>query len=172
VRSRRPHHSRQAGQSDLGGALIGALAIVLASAALGILVNHFSSHGIPIIAKGGQLPLPPGIEAMTVAQARAALDAKSALFLDARIADEYPKSHLPGALSLPPESFNEKYPDLAERVEAAGTVIIYCESPECGDSILVAERLREVFAGKVYVVEGGWGAWVAAGYPVTTGSEP
>jgi rhodanese-related sulfurtransferase len=172
VPRRRPSHSRQAGQADLGATLVGALAIALAAAAFGILVNHFSSRGIPIIATGGQLPLPPGVEAMTVAQARAALDARSAVFLDARLAEEYRKGHLPGALSLPPDSFNEKYPDLAEAIETAGTTIVYCESPECGDSILVAERLKEVFAGRICVIEGGWGAWLAAGYPVTKGSEP
>jgi len=32
--------------TSLGGVLVGALAIVLASAALGILVNHFSPRGI------------------------------------------------------------------------------------------------------------------------------
>jgi len=148
--------------------------MVLGSATVGILVNHFSPRGIPIFGKGEelQLPLPPGVGAMEVEQARAMLDAKSAVFIDARGPAEYANSHVPTALNLPPDAFAEKYPDLAEQVEAAGTVIVYCEGMECGDSILVAERLREVFSGAVYVVERGWPSWVAAGYPVTSGVRP
>jgi len=167
-----PSSSR--GGADLGGVLLGALAIVLGSAALGILVNHFSPRGIPIFGKGEelQLPLPPGVGAMTVDQARAAWEAKSAVFVDARVPEEYEAAHVPGAFNLPPGEFEVRYPDLAEQVEAASTVIVYCEGMECGDSILVAERLRELYHGTIFVVERGWPAWVAGGYPVTAGSEP
>ncbi len=162
------------GGAGLGGVLVGALAIVLGSTALGILVNHFSPRGIPVFGKTDavQLPLPPGVGAMTVEQARAAWAAESALLVDARVPAEYQVSHVPGALNLPPGEFEIRYPDLAEQVEAASTVIVYCEGMECGDSIFVAERLREVYQGAIFVVERGWPAWLAASYPVTAGSQP
>ena len=162
------------GRADLGGVLVGALAIVLGSAALGILVNHFSPRGIPVFGKGEevQLPLPPGVEAMTVEGAHAAWEAESALLVDARVPEEYHVGHVPGALNLPPGEFEIRYPDLADQVESFSTVIIYCGGVECGDSVLLAERVREVYQGAVFVVEKGWAAWVTAGYPVTTGAEP
>ena len=171
---RRAIHRRRRGSADLGGVLVGALAIVLGSAALGILVNHFSPRGIPIFGQGEelQLPLPPGVEAMTMEQARTAWEAKSAVFVDARVPQEFEAAHVPGALNLPPGEFEVRYPDLAEQVEAASTVIVYCEGMECGDSIFVAERLREIYQGAIFVVERGWPAWVAGGYPLTTGAGP
>lgn len=170
---RRPR-SRVRGAAELCGVFLGALAIVLGSAAVGIAVNHFSPRGIPVFGQGEELelPLPPGVEAMTVEQARAAWEARSAVFVDARVPEEYQASHVPGALNLPPREFEARYPDLAEQVEAASAVIVYCEGRECGDSIFVAGRLREVYQGRVFVVEQGWPAWVAEGYPVTAGREP
>jgi rhodanese-related sulfurtransferase len=109
---------------------------------------------------------------MSVYQAHASSETGTAILIDARPGDRYATSHVPGAVNLPPDAFEEKYPDLAPQIETAGSAIVYCEGIECSDSIFVAERIREVFSGPVSVVERGWPAWVLAGYPITSGEQP
>ncbi len=155
-------------------ALFGALAIMVGGAALGLLVNHFSPRGIPVFARqSGEKPvslsLPAGLQSMTVEEAYAAWRDQAALFVDARAPQEYREGHIPGAVNLPPDEFEDRYPDLADRVEAAGSAIVYCQGVECGDAVMVAERLAEVYEGSVYVMEEGWEGWTAAGFPVASG---
>ena len=168
------HRRSSSGQSDLWGIALGALAILLGSSTLGIVVNHFSPRGIPIFAQGDQggLPLPPGLLAISPEEARRLLDDESVIFLDARSPEEYAEGHIRGALSLPLEAFEESYMDVAEEIESATSAVVYCEGMECADSVQTAERLLEAFSGKVYVLELGWRAWLEAGYPKTEGAQP
>ncbi len=164
--------------SALAYALLGALALVIGSAALGLAVNHFSLRGIPVLPVGQEqasaptIPLPSGLKSITLADAKKAFDDHTALFLDARPDADYTEAHLPGALSLPPGKFEELFLDLADRVEEAPAIIVYCSGAECSDSVEVAERLRETGDHTIYVLEAGWRAWSEAGYPTTTGPEP
>ena len=168
------HRRNSSAQSDLWGIALGALAILLGSATLGIVVNHFSPRGIPIFARGDQegLPLPPGLLAISPEEARRMLDDESAIFLDARSPEEYAEGHIRGARSLPLEAFEESYMDVAEQIESAASAVVYCEGIECADAVRTAERLLEAFPGKVYVLELGWRAWLEAGYPKTAGAQP
>ena len=186
----RPAHSRS-GHSDALVVLLGALAIVVGSSALGLAVNHFSPRGIPVFGAPAPVgrasdgasapeesrrlpvtPLPKGLSPITLPDARAALDNHLALFLDARPPDQYAESHIPGALSLPSDAFDDTFPDLADKIEASPFLIVYCEGAECSDAIHVAERLIEYgFLGTRVMVDG-FRAWADAGNPVTVGSSP
>jgi len=182
----------RSGHSDALVVLLGALAIVVGSSALGLAVNHFSPRRIPLfagtsvgqelapapgrvrqgLAPATAVPLPKGLSPITLPDARAALDNHLALFLDARPPDQYAESHIPGALSLPSDAFDDTFPDLADKIEASPFLIIYCEGAECSDAIHVAERLTEYgFLGTRVMVDG-FRAWVDAGNPVTVGSSP
>lgn len=165
---------RRAGSGDALGALLGALAIVVSAAVLGVVVNHVSAKGIPIFPEPGeeQLYLPPGVLALTAAEAYAVFEAGSALFLDARYPEEYAEGHIPGALNFPPDDFEEHFLDLIDEIEAAPKLVISCESVECSDSTQLAERLLEAVEVPVYVLEDGWRAWQEAGYPSKEGPEP
>ncbi len=175
TRQRKPNN---AGQRHLTGVLVGALALVVGSAAVGVAVNHFSPRGIPLLpeSRGGEeapavvLALPAGVGGVGLAEARDAFESGSALFLDARPPGEYAESHLPGALNLPPREFDDYFAQVVERVEEAERLIIYCEGVECSDAIEVAERLIEFGFSEVYVFEPGWRAWVDAGGPSAEGS--
>jgi rhodanese-related sulfurtransferase len=150
------------------GVLLGALALVAGSAALGIVVNHLSPRRIPLLptsteTEAGEAPalaLPPGLEGVGLAEAKRAFDDQSALFLDARSPDEYEEAHLPGALNLPAYEFDDYFFDLMDPIEEASRIIVYCHGGECSDSIAVAERLVEFGFPEVYVFEGGWRSWM------------
>jgi rhodanese-related sulfurtransferase len=156
--------------------LVGALAIVVGSAALGVVVNHFSPHGIPLLVQRSEaapaLDLPTGIVSVSLAEFQAAFRTQSALLVDARPPEEYEEGHVPGAVSLPAGAFEERYLDLMDVVEEAEATIVYCGGFECSESIQVAERLLEVGRTQVGVFEQGWRAWSESGGPSREGPEP
>ncbi len=163
--------------SDLLHIVVGAVAIVLASATIGVIVNHVSDRGIPLLAPSEQpasisLPLPPGLEGITPERARDLVGRPEVVVLDARMPEAYREGHLPGALSLPPRDFEERFLDVADQVEAASRVIVYCGGVECSDSIELGERLLEVLPGPIYVMEAGWSGWLAAGYTTEVAAVP
>ena len=173
-RSRR----RSRGRIDAYGIFLGAAAMVLGSAALGIAVNHLSPRGIPIFGQAAEgepelsLTMTGGVVRMALAEARASFEAGGALFVDARVEDDYREGHLPGALNIPPGEVGARLPDVADALTSAEAVVVYCHGVECSDAIGVAERLLEVIPEPVYVFETGLKDWIDAGYPVTEGMEP
>lgn len=171
-----PSPPTDAGRGSLARVLLGSLCLFLASTALGLLVNHFSPRGLPLFPPAqsqapAALPLPAGIESISPEQAYAAFQSRTALFVDARTPEEYAKGHIPGALNLPPRDFDARFPDLADRVESAPQLIVYCRSLECSDAIETAERLHELIPKPVGVFARGWEVWRPM-YPSTKGDRP
>jgi len=158
--------------------IVGALALVIGSAALGVVVNEISPRGIPLLfttAGADSTPtptLPKEIRGVDLRDALSAFDEQTALFLDARPPEDYAEGHVPGALSLPAYEFDDYFPEIADRVEEASRIIVYCDGVECSDSIHVAERLLEYGFSHVSVFESGWRAWAESGGPVEEGAEP
>jgi len=81
------------------------------------------------------------------------------LWIDARPAAEYHNEHIPGALSLNEEGYDQLVPKVLEQWEPDRTAVVYCDSPAARDSREVAERLRDFKLGPVFVLQGGWQAW-------------
>lgn len=172
-----PSHHPVAGHSDALVVILGALAIVAGASALGLAVNHFSPRRIPVFSPAAAaaptiIALPKGLDAITLAEAKAVFDERGALFLDARPPDQYAEGHIPGALNLPADAFDDSFLDLADQLEASPFIIVSCEGGECSDSIHVAERLLEYGFLGTRVMLDGFRAWADAGNPVTVGASP
>lgn len=104
-------------------------------------------------------PVPPG-ESITVFDAIALGD--SALWIDARPQDDFEREHVPGAVSLNEDHWNEMLPRILENWTPDKRIVVYCSSEGCGASREVARRLRsEAQLRNVFVLEGGWEAWLA-----------
>ncbi len=105
-----------------------------------------------------QSPIPAS-EMVTVAQARGWGD--NAIWVDARPAEEFEEKHVPGALSLNEDHWNDLLPAMLMAWSPQKRVVVYCSSESCGSSREVARRLREEAGLKnVFVLEGGWEAWL------------
>ena len=101
--------------------------------------------------------IPPS-ESVTVDQARAWGDA--AIWIDARPDEEFASEHVPGALSLNEDRWNESLPQFLAVWSPEKKVVVYCSSLGCNASREVARRLRkEAQLPDVFVLEGGWEAW-------------
>jgi rhodanese-related sulfurtransferase len=185
------HHARaSSGHSDALIVIAGALAIVIGASALGLAVNHLSSRRLslfpvppagqarssaaasPAAAAAPAIPLPKGLEAITIAEARTTYDKDLALFIDARPADQYAEARIPGAVSLPADAFDDHFPDAADKIEASPFLVIYCEGGDCSDAIHVGERLVEYGFLGIRIMVDGFEPWAKAGNPVSKGSPP
>ena len=82
--------------------------------------------------------------------------------LDALPASVFEQEHLPGARSLPLETFE---PEQVEWFDRTAGVLVYCFDQHCDLSARMAHRLADVGFDPVYDLIGGRAAWTALGLP-------
>ena len=103
-------------------------------------------------------PIPPS-ELVKVEQARAW--GENVIWVDARPEEEFARDHVPAALSLNEDRWNELLPQFLAAWSPGRKVVVYCSAESCDLAREVAERLRkEAQVSDVFVLEGGWEAWV------------
>lgn len=85
--------------------------------------------------------------------------------LDVRQPDEYEEGHVPGAVLIP----LDQLPDRLDEVPSGDPLYVVCRSG--GRSKKAAEVLRPRGVNAVNVA-GGTLAWIEAGEPTATGTEP
>jgi rhodanese-related sulfurtransferase len=105
-----------------------------------------------------QSPVPTS-QIVSVTQARSM--GENVIWVDARPSDEFGQSHIPGAISLNEDAWNELLPEFLGQWSPDKRVIVYCSAKSCNAAAEVARRLREE-AGlqDVFVLDGGWEAWL------------
>ena len=105
-----------------------------------------------------QSPIPAS-EMVTVAQARAW--GANAIWVDARPDVEFEREHVPGAVPLNEDRWNELLPQFLAAWSPEKRVVVYCSSQSCNASREVARRLRdEAQLKNVFVLKGGWEEWL------------
>jgi rhodanese-related sulfurtransferase len=100
-------------------------------------------------------------EMVTVDQARTWGDA--AIWVDARPDDEFARDHVPGAISLNEDRWDELFPQFSTVWSPEKRVVVYCSAESCDLARDVAERLRKTTQPpmeNVFVLQGGWEAWL------------
>lgn len=101
----------------------------------------------------------PASEMVTVDRARAWGD--NAIWVDARPEEEFARDHVPNALLLNEDRWNELLPQFLAAWSPGKKVVVYCSSQSCNASREVARRLRdEAQLKNVFVLEGGWEKWL------------
>lgn len=81
------------------------------------------------------------------------------LWIDARSASAYQEAHIPGALPLNLDAWDEQIEAVMLQWLPGVPVVVYCDSRACGASHDVAERLRTQYGfSDVRVLHGGWAA--------------
>jgi rhodanese-related sulfurtransferase len=101
----------------------------------------------------------PASEMVTVEQAQAW--GENAIWVDARPDEEFARDHVPGALSLNEDRWNILLPQFLSTWSPEKKVVVYCSARSCNAARQVARRLRsEVQLKNVFVLEGGWEAWL------------
>ena len=85
----------------------------------------------------------------------------SAMWVDARPDNEFEQDHVPGAIPLNEDRWNELLPAFLGQWSPDKKIIVYCSSQSCNASREVAKRLRDEAQLKdVFVLQGGWEEWL------------
>ena len=103
----------------------------------------------------------PASEMVSVVQARAW--GENAIWIDARPDEEFARDHVPGAVSLNEDRWNELLPQFLAVWSPEKKIVVYCSSQSCNASREVAHRLRNQAQPpmqNVFVLEGGWEEWL------------
>ena len=114
---------------------------------------------------------PPAAPAgpLSVQDAKAALDAQQAVFVDARPANGFVFGHAPGAVNLPAAQFEEAFAARGGALPHDKKIVVYCGDAACPEAGQVVDALgKKGFANAVRLATG-WSSWTAAGYPVQRG---
>jgi len=102
------------------------------------------------------------ITTISVEDAKALFDKGGVVFLDVRGEKEYRSGHIPGAMNVPRGLLEfvigNKIPD------KNATIVVYCKSG--GRSCLASHTLVKMGYQNIKNMDGGWKAWIGAGYPV------
>jgi len=105
-----------------------------------------------------QSPIPPS-QLVSVDQARQW--GGIVVWVDARPDVDFARDHVPGAISLNEDRWNELLPQLLSTWSPEKKVVVYCSAQSCDLAREVAERLRkEAQLPDVFVLEGGWEGWL------------
>jgi rhodanese-related sulfurtransferase len=154
-----------------------AVLIVVFSLFTGVIYNVFSGGGISI--KGSwskkvfsdSLVVPYSYDkadppAITLTQAMTYFQTHNTIFLDARLEEDYKAGHIPRALNLPLDEFDQYYPKVELFLSKDKNIIAYCDGTECEASLFLARILKDKGFKNLKIFFGGWTEWNKAGLPV------
>lgn len=158
--------------------------LILASLALslGLVFNALRDNSLPLIYQdkeqrlekavariaASEVPaLPSGNvqENLSLQEFQVYVENRQALILDARAEIFYRFGHVPGALPLPRDDFENAYGKIRSWIEGdkSKLLIVYCSNSACEDSTLVQKALKKLGYGRISMFHGGWAAWTQAG---------
>jgi rhodanese-related sulfurtransferase len=86
------------------------------------------------------------------------------IWVDARPAEEFERDHVPNAVSLNEDRWNEGLSQfLAKDWSPEKKIVVYCSAASCNLAEDVARRLREEakLPNDIRILKGGWEAWLA-----------
>ncbi len=157
-----------------------ALALCVVGAALGLGANTLTPRPAPLGGRVAATAESPGAMCQVPGQAvvvpRISVDdatplcvACSAVFVDARSAEEYAAGHVTGAVHLAPGNSPET---VLWQLGSDRMVIVYDRDPSCAQADEVAKTLLARGVRDVRVLTGAWPAWMAAGGPGASGPCP
>jgi rhodanese-related sulfurtransferase len=87
----------------------------------------------------------------------------SAIWVDARPDTDFERDHVPGAILLNEDRWNELLPQfLQQQWSPEKKIVVYCSSQSCNLAGDVARRLREEakLPNEIRVLKGGWEEWL------------
>lgn len=150
------------------GIIIRALLIAIGFASIGALVNRVVDDPVPwVYAPPKELVL-EGVTLQLIDEKEAArlLSDPETVFIDSRKCMDYAKSHVRGAICLPPDDVEQRFPSVEPLIPSESRVILYCYGPECDMAEKVAEFLVQMGYRNLLIMSSGFPAWIKGKYPV------
>lgn len=146
------------------------IAILAASAVVGLMVNAVRPDGLPLIGNWSEesksTEESEKITLINIDQAHDMWLNTDALFIDARTPSEYAVDRIPGAINLPRGNPQGYFDRLKPQIDNAPQIVVYCSSKDCDDSGIIGDFLIKHGYTNLYLFEGGIIAWDMNGYPL------
>lgn len=111
------------------------------------------SHQVETKAAEQEIPI------ISLATAMEKATRRTAAFIDARSASEFAKGHIPGAVSIPFDSFDDHFPTILELLDAGDQLVVYCRNRECDDALLLAAELTAMGGTDIVLYVDGFEHW-------------
>lgn len=161
-------------------------ATILQAVALGVIgtsvafvFNAFSDNGINPFRKVSQVPLVrenegdevdvnEGIRFISLSETRRMIKGGAAV-IDSRNPDDYREGHIPGAHLLSYYYMGDYMDRVFSMISPEQDIIVYCQSPTCEDSEMLARELYLMEFKNLFVFKGGFETWRDEGLPVEKG---
>lgn len=147
-----------------------AVVILLLSLLVGTALNHWRPQPLPWRQDWSQqvqqAAATSGVAVVTLAEAKALVDARRHIIIDARPEADYNVGHLPGAFPVPSQAIGTYLPQVLPLLTPGQPILTYCSGHQCDESLLVSRHLLQNGFTNVVLFSGGWSEWSAAGYPV------
>lgn len=148
------------------------LALLALACVLALSVNKLRPEGIPwredwtakkfasATKSGGRILLDLAL---------AAQQSDSALFIDARLFEDYELGHIPGAQSLPFDPVSKTLEAQVKELPKDRPLILYCSGVSCSMAEELAEYIRDFGYKNALIMVEGFEGWSGAGYPIQKG---
>ena len=154
-----------------------AILIVIFSLIIGVVYNSISKEGITVKGNWSKKVVSDSLivpysylkddpPAISLGQAMTYFQTHNTIFLDARLEPDYEAGHIPRALNLPFEEFEQYYPKIEPLLSRDKNIITYCDGTECEASLFLVRLLKTKGFENLKIFFGGWTEWNKAGLPV------
>jgi len=145
--------------------------IIFMAVVVGLGVNWLRTDSLLLV---GEWSVKTGMAgdglAIPLAEAARLFSEQAALFIDARYEEEYAGGHIKGAINLPWDDVQTRFPDIAGAIPRDRVIITYCDGETCYQSHSLAVFLREKGFKDVRELVNGWTLWRDASLPVERGN--
>lgn len=157
------------------------LCVFVSALGLGFGINAFRQHPLPFLYRDKETRLEDSVrrirqragdskaqsitEQFSLEQFVIYVAENKGVIVDARPEIFHRLGHVPGALSLPRDDFENGYLVLKDRLESdlAQPIAVYCADASCADASLVKKALNSLGYNNVTIFTGGWREWTQAG---------
>lgn len=155
------------------GVVVRALSIAIVFASIGLVANRAADDRVPWVYSPPREVVLAGVTVQLIDEREAAkfLDDQGTVFVDSRGCPDYTKSHVKGAVCLPPDDVEQRFSAVEPLIPWESRVILYCYGPECDMAEKVGEFLARMGYRNLLIMSSGFPAWLKAKYPVDGKSE-
>lgn len=149
-------------------------ALVILSVAAALAVNALRPDRLPLagdFSAAARVTTATG-ERMDISleEAQKLFFTQTAVFIDARSAEDYAKGHIQGALSLPWHEVDRNFLGVTQNLDVEAHIVTYCDGETCELSHDLALFLRDAGFLNTRVLVNGWTLWQQSGLPVEVAS--
>ncbi|MCK4563886.1 MAG: rhodanese-like domain-containing protein, partial [Verrucomicrobia bacterium] len=85
---------------------------------------------------------------------------------------EFAQGHIPGAVSIPFQSLDERFQGIVDLIDSGKELVPYCKNRDCDDSLMLAIELQAMGCSNLVLYIDGFELWEKHGGATEAGEPP